>query len=411
MVRPGRLALPLLWAAAAGAQEFRVYVGQIGPASVLIAWGKTAGAGNTIGRASRSWGKALLRVGDHTVEAAQNNWAEVRGLRPDTVYDYEVAVEGRRIAGGRVRTWPARADRLTFFVIGDFGNGSSKQYQVADAMWKEYQRREAAGDPVRFVLTVGDNIYADVNLGYLTLRSGNEDAHWERKFFRPYASLIARIPFLPTLGNHDGNATENRGDLAVYLDNFFFPGDRPARWYGFSFGGLADFFALDSTGNTASGAPRPVYDPKGEQFRWVSKALPASRGPWKIPYFHHPPYNAGPGHGASLEVLRPFADLFRASGVRVVFNGHEHNFQFSERGEATGNMLFVISGAGGEARRGNVIPNMKRAHIAGWAPQRHFLVVEIQGRTMRITPLSYEMVEVRDAGGKPVAMPLLAVLP
>jgi hypothetical protein len=273
-------------------------------------------------------------------------------------------------------------------------------------MWREYQRREAAGDPVRFVLTVGDNIYADVNMFYIVSGSGDEDRHWDRKFFRPYKNLLGRIPFCPTLGNHDGNATENRGDLAVYLDNFFFPGNRPARWYTFSFGGLADFFALDSTENSLAGRPSPAYLKDGEQFAWMEQAFAESRAPWKIPYFHHPPFNAGPGHGASLVALQHWVDLFRKSGVRVVFSGHEHNFQFSRRDEATQNMLFVVSGAGGELRTANIEANMPRSHIAGWSPQRHFLDVEIEGTTMKITPLSYDEVMVRDPEGNPVPLPI-----
>ena len=254
--------------------------------------------------------------------------------------------------------------------------------------------------PVRFVLTTGDNIYGDLNLGYISARSGDEDKHWESKFFRPYENILRQVPFFPTLGNHDGNASENRGDLAAYLDNFFFPGGVAARWYEFGYGGLADFFALDTTDNTESGRPRPSYGRSGAQFEWLAGALPRSRAPWKIAYFHHPPFNAGPGHGASLEALAPFIDLLRKAGVAVVFTGHEHNFQFSERGPATGNMLFVVTGAGGELRRGDVAGTMERAHIAGWAPQRHFLAVEIEGRTMRILPLSYEPMRVRDSTGE-----------
>ena len=116
--------------------------------------------------------------------------------------------------------------------------------------------------------------------------------------------------------------------------------------------------------------------------------MPESKAPWKIPYFHHPPFNAGPGHGASYSVLRHWVDLFQRSGVKVVFTGHEHNFQFSDLSDATGHIHYIVSGAGGELRSGNVMPNMPRAHIEGWAAVRHFLVVEIDGQAMRITPIA-----------------------
>jgi hypothetical protein len=393
--------LPLI----AGAQKFYTYVGQIGTRSVLLAWGTTAGTGNTIGRGSTSHGRASVTVGPKN-EQTDRNWAMIDGLEPDTSYPYQVLVKGQKIGEGRVRTYPEHADKLTFFVIGDYGDGARAQYGIAKAMSEEVGRRRDSDSPVRFVLTTGDNIYADGTLGFVAFRSGDEDRHWERKFFQPYERVVAEIPFYPTLGNHDGNASENRADLWAYLDNFFFPENKPARYYTFSFGGFADFFALDTTDNTERGLPRAAYTAKGEQFGWLQKALAGSHAPWKIPYFHHPPFNAGPGHTASLETLRHFVDLFTRSGVKVVFSGHEHNFQFSIQDQVTGGACYVISGAGGQLRLGNVTRYMRTAHIAGWAAQHHFLVVEIRGDSLSITPLSYEPMKVTDPNGKGVQLPI-----
>jgi hypothetical protein len=344
-----------------------------------------------------------VRIDNRTLPA-EHNWLEVTGLHPDTAYPYQVDVNGQRIGGSIVRTWPARATRLTFFVIGDYGNGSAGQRGVASAMVSELYRREQAGDPVRFVLTLGDNIYASANLGYVIRGSGADDRDWEGKFFQPYQKLLEQIPFLPTPGNHDGNASENAADLGTYLDNFFFPENRPARWYRFEFGGLAEFFALDSTENTPSGHPAPAYAPDGPQSQWLMQAIRASKAPWKIPYFHHPPFNAGPGHGASYAVLRHWVDLFEKGGVKAVFTGHEHNYQFSESSALTGFVRYFVSGAGGELRSASVLPTMAHAHIEGWAAVRHFLVVEIDGGAMRVTPLSHEKVIVRNAAGQPLPL-------
>jgi hypothetical protein len=92
--------------------------------------------------------------------------------------------------------------------------------------------------------------------------------------------------------------------------------------------------------------------------------------------------------------------------VKAVFTGHEHNFQVSEDSDATGHIRYFVSGSGGELRPGNVSGSMARAHIQGWAPVRQFLVVEIEGKTMRVTPLSTEKFAVRDAAGRDVPMPV-----
>ena len=223
-------------------------------------------------------------MGGRTQQTNQN-WAVVDGLDPDTTYSYQLQVNDKKIGEGSMRTYPERTDRLAFFVIGDFGNGSSMQYKMADVMRVEFERHRNSDNPVRFVITTGDNIYASMRMGSLLLGSGDVDWHWETKLFQPYERLLAEIPFYPSPGNHDGNEGEHGEDLAVYLDNFFFPQNKPARWYTFSFGGLADFFALDSTANTEQGPPRPAYARDGEQFRWLVKALQRSQARWKIPYF------------------------------------------------------------------------------------------------------------------------------
>jgi tartrate-resistant acid phosphatase type 5 len=394
------------------AQGTYVYVGDITPESALIAWGNTSGTHgrNTIGRQSISMGPAAVRIDNRTLFTTRN-WMDVRGLQPDTNYPYEIFVNDRRIGGGEVRTYPLRASRMTFFVIGDFGTGDANQRRIAQAMWKEYAKRAATANPVRFIITMGDNIYAYVNIASLIVNSGDQDHDWDAKFYSPYRELLQHIPFHPSLGNHDGNGSESRGDLTVYLDNFFFPENRPARYYTFSFGGLADFFALDSTDNTSTGPPAPQYGRNSPQWPWLQQALGESTAPWKIPYFHHPPFTAGPAHPSSFAALHHWMQLFERSGVKVVFTGHEHNLQFSQDNDATGHIRYIVSGAGGQLRDGDITKKMATAHIEGWAAHRHFLVVEIEGRTMRVTPVSYEPFAVQNSSHQRIPMPFVIDLP
>ena len=117
------------------AETFHTYVGTTGTDHVLIAWGTTAGD-NTIGRSSSPHGTAVVRVGQQSITVSDRNWVIVKGLTPDTVYDYEVRLNGKRIGGSKIRTWPEQSEKLRFFVIGDFGSGDSSQRRVAEAMGK-----------------------------------------------------------------------------------------------------------------------------------------------------------------------------------------------------------------------------------------------------------------------------------
>jgi hypothetical protein len=386
-------------------QAFHTYIGNLAEESVTIAWGRAHTYGNLIGRDSESYGSALVRVGNRT-EETRRNWVRLDDLEPDTMYPYEIVLNGKSVAKGTLRTWPEKANRLAFFVIGDYGNGSNGQRRVAAAMAKEFARLAQSENPVRFVITTGDNIYSDVTIGGYSRRSGSEDWHWEDKFFEPYRDVIRHIPFYPSPGNHDGNSSESRADLAVYFDNFFFPDNKPHRWYSFDFGDLAQFFSLDTSNNTEQGRLAPVYLKDSEQFRWMSEEIPKSKAPWKIPYFHHTVFNAGPRHPPDLKALSHFHELFQRAGVKVVFSGHEHNFQFSAVSQATGGIRYVVTGAGGELRTGNVRRRMAANHIEGWAAQRHFLLVEIDGPRMKITPLSFDEMRVLDPAGKPAKIPV-----
>jgi hypothetical protein len=106
-----------------------------------------------------------------------------------------------------------------------------------------------------------------------------------------------------------------------------------------------------------------------------------------------------------LGLLAHWLPLWRDHNISVVFAGHEHNLQLSERNQATGGMQFVVSGAGGQLRAGNVTAKMKPHNIAAWAAKTHFLVVEIRGDTMGITPVGEGTVDAVDSQGKRVQMP------
>jgi hypothetical protein len=54
---------------------------------------------------------------------------------------------------------------------------------------------------------------------------------------------------------------------------------------------------------------------------------------------------------------------------------------------------------------------MPRAEIEGWAPELHFLSVEIDGREMSVTPVFARPAQVVDANGRKIGMPLKITLP
>ena len=200
---------------------------------------------------------------------------------------------------------------VRFAVIGDYGDGSQAEADVA--------ARVASWRP-DFVITTGDNNY---NVG----ASETITAH----ILNDYGSFITDDPattrFFPSLGNHDWYTA----DAQAYLTTFALPGNE--RYYEFVRGNV-HFFAIDSDAHEPDG-----NDVNSAQAQWLRETMRASAAPYKVVYFHHPPYSSGV-HGSDVGMQWPFA----AWGASVVLAGHDHNY---ERLVVDGTPFFV-NGAGRE---------------------------------------------------------------
>src|SRR6058998_3548312 len=91
-------------------------------------------------------------------------------------------------AGAVALTLPNKADSLKFAVLGDFGTGSTEQYQLAVQM-----KRVHDIFPYELVTLVGDNLYGS-----------ERPQDFKKKFEDPYKPLLdAGVKFYASLGNHD----------------------------------------------------------------------------------------------------------------------------------------------------------------------------------------------------------------
>jgi hypothetical protein len=62
-----------------------------------------------------------------------------------------------------------------------------------------------------------------------------------------------------------------------------------------------------------------------------------------IPFFHHPIYSYGHHGGSDNSSGGELERLFKFYGVRLVFQGHDHDYYYTQRGGIT----YVVSGGGG----------------------------------------------------------------
>ena len=417
----------------------------------------------TIGARSEPYGDARVEVFDAQgslaafAETKTTNHVWVTGLKPDTEYRYRVIVNGEEWGAGERRDWVNDSERqglfasgkvydnrfrthpatdarapLTFAVIGDFGTGIRRQSrpgrhqkEIAEALDAVVSERD-----VRLILTTGDNIYSSKTvLGIPIDETGDEDDDWFFTFYQPYRYIINRIPVYPCVGNHDASETEASDDRQQLLDNFFlserFFGEEsagrasigPGLFYRFNYGADVEFFCLDTSRQSLLFGKRFFLHPNHASF--VDSALPWAdsgggdanevRGPrWRIPFTHHPPFCAGPQHSNTNSILNHLVPLFIRSGVRAVFSGHEHNFQFSESDGIT----YFLSGAGGKLRLGRP-SDFASAKTEGWAVEAHFLLVETASDKMLVTPIGRlgpereaEPIKIFSPSGEALATPI-----
>jgi len=383
-----------------------------------------AGRRTCIGSSAEPFGATTVQVlaADGSVVAevstAERCWAWASDLEPDTDYRYRVLVDGEDWAAGerwdwiarprggydlgpagrsydlRFRTWPhpdAETPVVRFVALGDYGVGvrsdsesSRRQRRVAEVL-----DHVVADDDVRFVISLGDNIYQGEQ-GHVDDESGGEDDDWWSSFFQPYRYALARVPFFPAIGNHDTTDTEGSDDRAQLEDNFHLherfhdKSDRtsvePGLFYRLHYGRDLQLVCLDTSLDSADEGVHRFFQAPGHQ-EWLESTFDRPGVRWQIPFSHHPMFCAGPSHHNDDEMSETFMPLFDQAGVRLVLAGHEHNFQISEVGGRT----YVVSGSGAKVRE-DVPEGFDGAGTTAWAAQAHLLLIEIEGDEARMTP-------------------------
>jgi len=239
----------------------------------------------------------------------------VTGLSADTAYRYQVIAEADGEAPWKSEvleftTAPEEDAPFSFLFYGDSRWGVDVHRPQADLMAADQQKHGS-----NVVLHAGDIVSRGYSLDL-----------WYDRFFAPAHPLISRVPIYPSVGNHEVNQK-------LYYDYFGLPNNES--WYHFRYG-MADFYALNTNVD---------YSPGSEQYEWADRALGESTAPWKVAFFHHPPFACATGRKpGDLEVQKHLVPLLEKHGVDLVLLGHDHLYG---RSRAVNGVTYVISGGGG----------------------------------------------------------------
>eukprot|EP01018_Ginkgo_biloba_P037583 Gb_25900 [translate_table: standard] len=257
------------------------------------------------------------------------------GLRPSTTYYYRCGDPSQDAMSGVLsfRTLPFPGPRQfpeRIAIVGDLGltyNTTSTIHHL------QHNNPE-------LILLLGDVTYANL---YLTNGTGsacyscsfpNTPIHetyqprWDYwgRFMEP---LISRIPIMVVEGNHELEEQVENETFASYSARFAFPseesGSKSTLYYSFNAGGI-HFIMLGGYID---------YNKTGVQYRWLENDLSnvdRTVTPWLVATWHPPWYNSYRAHYREVECMRQeMEELLYKYGVDVVFNGHVHAYERSNR--------------------------------------------------------------------------------
>lgn len=208
---------------------------------------------------------------------------------------------------------------VRFATIGDFGFDGPALNDVSNLIhsWNPDH-----------ILALGDNNYDVGSAATIDANIGKYFHDFISPYTGSYGAGAAANKFWAVLGNHDWQTP----GATPHLNYFAFPNNE--RYYDLVQGPV-HFFAVSSDpsepgGNTASST----------QANWLMGRLAASTSPWKIVFFHHPPFSSGQ-HGNNANMNWPF----QAWGAHAVITGHDHTYERL----IIGGFPYFVNGLGGRS--------------------------------------------------------------
>lgn len=221
----------------------------------------------------------------------------------------------------------AATDPSYVIILGDTGNGSQAQYDVAYRIKKHCQQYDCYS-----AFIAGDIIY---NNGVNTL----SDTQFNSKFEQPYAQVD--LVFNIAYGNHDYH-----GCTKCYMDysNISPKWNMPFKYYKISYPEV-DYFVI----NTESVTER--------QQDWLRSGLETSKARWKVVIGHKPLITYEETHTGEKWEGRQEIKSIICHDADVYVSGHSHLLE--DIGKVTScTVKQLISGGGGAALR-DIVPNTK----------------------------------------------------
>jgi hypothetical protein len=214
---------------------------------------------------------------------------KIRGLKPGKKYFYKVVGENIPVYQSHFNTVPISSDAAVLIIFaGDRIIPSDDDVAFVESK---------AGKSADFYLDVGDHVVARI-----------ADKAVSKKW-------LSRVPLILAKGNHD-NEDKHDGECQAFFDfdenQFKFP---------IAWGPL--FMVVDG---------HSVYDPlEGDAFQWATKQFQNAKQPWKAYASHGIFFSDSRHRGEGPRRVAQFWPMFKQHGVQLEINGHDHDYQRTDR--------------------------------------------------------------------------------
>jgi uncharacterized protein (TIGR03437 family) len=307
--------------------------------------------------------------------------AELTGLLPNTEYSYRVLVDGQDLKPTEaLRFRTSGPGPFAFLALGDTGQATLSQSHIADRMFLDL----GSLVPPNLVVHTGDIAYF----------SGTYK-EFQTKHFDYYVSVMKRVPFFLTPGNHEYVTDHAAPFIALHsLPADTVPPAGRGRYYSFDWGNV-HFVCLDGNEplSRVEQGDRTMVD-------WLEKDLEQSRQFWRVVYWHQAPYATGEnsrGHDHQEELARQYlVPIMDRYDVPLVLNGHEHSYQrsypikggvplsacpTSDKGPCllSGTQYITTGGGGADLYRIDPSPFVARSEEV-----HHYLRLDVQGSKLMV---------------------------
>ncbi|KZV37839.1 purple acid phosphatase 15 [Dorcoceras hygrometricum] len=257
------------------------------------------------------------------------------GLEPNTLYYYRCGDPSKLPMSGihSFKTMPVSGPRSypgRIAFVGDLGLTYNTTSTLDHLM---------SNNP-DLILLVGDVCYANL---YLTNGTGSDcyscsfsdtpihetyQPRWDY-WGRFMNSFVSKVPIMMVQGNHEIEEQAKNQTFASYISRFAFPSKESRSsspfYYSFEAGGI-HFIVLGAY---------VAYNKSDDQYKWLHKDLESVNRdvtPWLIATWHPPWYTTYTAHYREAECMKvAMEDLLYEYGVDIVFNGHVHAYERSNR--------------------------------------------------------------------------------